>query len=131
MPTFRFDDFRRACKNSPDSVVLLKGVQNDADNIFNLRTKEQVLAFIANDGLESLRFVNSKPWKKNPDKSNVIQVDAYEFMSMSILGYIAFMYSTKTGKWLIKSFHQSSNSNQTMLLAFQKAQSISSGGKNE
>jgi hypothetical protein len=35
-----------------------------------------------------------------------IFVDAYEFMTGGILGYIAF-FKTKKGEWVIKSFHQS------------------------
>jgi hypothetical protein len=35
-----------------------------------------------------------------------ILVDAYEFMTGGILGYIAF-FKNKKGDWVIKSFHQS------------------------
>lgn len=38
------------------------------------------------------------------NKTVIIMVDAYAFFSGLIYGYIAFVYVTKTKKWIIKSF---------------------------
>lgn len=54
-------------------------------------------------------------------KSKDIMVDAYEFRSWYILGYIAFFYNEKTKIWTIKSFKRSENSNMAMDIAFKKA----------
>jgi len=37
------------------------------------------------------------------------------------MGYIAFMHNDETNKWLIKSFHLSSNSNRAIHLAMERA----------
>jgi len=37
------------------------------------------------------------------------------------LGYIAFMHSDETDKWLIKSFHLSGNRNMAIYLAMERA----------
>jgi len=71
--------------------------------------------------MEDLKFVNTKEWENNPDKTFKIYVDAYEFRSLCKLGYIAFMYNEKTLKWIIKSFHLSENRNTTMEMALFKA----------
>jgi len=65
-------------------------IRSDAGENFNLNTKSQLLEFIHCDGLEDLKFVNTKDWENNPDPANPIKVDAYEFRTMGKLGYIAF-----------------------------------------
>jgi hypothetical protein len=90
---------------------------------------KDVIAFIANHGLEDLNFINSKLWENNPHKDNPLFVDAYEFKSMFKLGYIAFMYNPVTDKWIVKSFHLSENRNPAMELALLKANLR--GDKNE
>jgi hypothetical protein len=122
MPYYNFNSFKDACSNDQNNVIPIYDVLNDADKIFNLRTKKQLLDFISNDGLEDLQLQITKIWEKNPDKANPIMVDSYEFKTMSMRGYIAFMFNSKTKKWLIKSFHLSKNNdNSIMLSAFQKA----------
>ncbi|PIX34967.1 MAG: hypothetical protein COZ58_01945 [Candidatus Infernicultor aquiphilus] len=66
------------------------------------------------------RYADFKKACEN-DKNKPIKVDAYEFTSMYKLGYIAFMHNDETNKWLIKSFHLSSNRNMTIYLAMEKA----------
>ena len=84
-------------KNKND-VVPLKSALDDANSYFGLNTKSNLLDFIGNNGLEDFKFLNTKEWENNPDKTIVIFVDAYEFRSMCKLGYIAFMYNEKTFK---------------------------------
>ena len=104
---------------------------NNAANIFNLRTKSDLFNFISNNGLEDMQFVNTKNWENNPDKNNPVKVDAYEFRSMSVLGYIAFFYNDKTKKWIIKSFHLSEHTNPAMMIALQKVGILPLEGNDE
>ncbi|MCI5218583.1 MAG: hypothetical protein D3914_05190 [Candidatus Electrothrix sp. LOE2] len=127
MPYYNFEDFKEACGKDFSNVLLIGFVRKDADDQFNLASKSKLLEFINNDGLESLKFVNTKPWEKNPDRQQEIFVDAYEFRSLTKLGYIAFMYSQKTSKWIIKSFHLSKNQNTTMQDALARAGVIQLG----
>lgn len=120
-PEYDFEEFRKACRKKQNTVFILPKAQKDAWDFFNLRTRTQLLDFISNHGLEELKFINKKKWEKNPDKQNVVMVDAYEFRSRFKLGYIAFMYNPKTQKWIIKSFHPSENTNPTMMFALAKA----------
>jgi hypothetical protein len=121
MPKYIFADLVSACTDNQNDVIPLKQALMDADTIFGLKTKQALLAFISNGGLEDLSFENTKEWENNPDKSHSIVVDAYEFRSMCKLGYIAFMYNDITRKWIIKSFHLSMNRNNAIGLALIKA----------
>ena len=121
MAYYNIEDFVNACDSHKNDVILIGNVNNDARNDFNLSTKSELLDFISNNGLEDLTFINSKKWDKNPNKSNEIIVDAYEFKSMYKLGYIAIMYNDVTKKWIIKSFHLSENRNRIFEEAFKKA----------
>jgi hypothetical protein len=105
-PTYSLDDFIACCDKNPEGIHMIGDTIKDAQNIFHLYTKPAVLKFIANNGLEKITFINTKLWEKNPDPAVKIFVDAYEFMTGGILGYIAF-FKTKKGEWVIKSFHQS------------------------
>lgn len=94
----------RDCADGTSKIVVTRGAMETAKTDFKLMTQSNVLEFIANGGLEKPSFINKKEWKNNPDKSVVIMVDAYAFFSGILYGYIAFIYITKTKKWLIKSF---------------------------
>lgn len=131
MSYYKNNDFINACSNDPKNVIPIGNVLRDASEDFNLRTKSNLLKFISNNGLEDLQFINTKNWEKNPNKSNPIKVDAYEFRTMDRLGYIAFFYNDKTNKWIIKSFHLSDNRNPTMMIALQKAGLMPLEDKNE
>jgi len=121
MPYNLFKMFKIACRDSPYDVIPFKQATDDANKIFNLRTKKSLLAFIVNDGLEDLTFINKKKWEQNQNPDNPIEVYAYRFRTRAIVGYIAFMFNSKTEKWLIKSFHQPEDRNAAMLEAMQKA----------
>lgn len=103
-PAYTFNDFVSACTKGEKSVYVIKGAQKTAGTDFNLKPASAILAFIANDGLEQPKFINSTPWENNPDKDTVIMTDAYDFATGSELGYIAFLFQPKTSKWIIKSF---------------------------
>ena len=104
---YEIDEFIECCSKHPEQVVVMGDVLKDAQSIFHLYTKPELLGFIGNGGMEKLEFVNSKPLEKNIFTVAPV-IDAYEFYTRSILGYIAF-YKSPNGKWVIKSFHQSEN----------------------
>lgn len=79
-----------------------KGAMETARTDFNLKTQEAVMRFIGNGGLESPSLNNSKPWKNNPNPSNQVMVDSYDFYSGAAFGYVAFFRGPQ--KWIIKSF---------------------------
>lgn len=120
-PEYTFSDFKRCCIENPADVVPWKPALDDADKIFGLKTKSELLNFIGNDGLEELTFYNKSMYYDKLGKPLNIFIDEYEFISGSKLGYIAFMHNKKIGKWAIKSFHLSKNSNLTLAFALNKA----------
>jgi hypothetical protein len=121
-PTYSLEDFIAYCDKNPEGIRMIDDALEDARNIFHLNTKSAVLEFIANDGLENIKFINTKLLEKNRDPEVKIFVDAYEFMTGGILGYIAFL-KNKKGGWVIKSFHQSDERSGIMENAFRIARS--------
>ncbi len=99
----------KACAES-NQVTVLTNAERCARDEFRLNTKKAVLDFIANEGLETPLYLNTKPWEKNPDPTCPIMVDAYSFYSGPKHGYIAFLFSAKTQKWIIKSFKSNRDS---------------------
>ena len=121
-PSYNFLDFKKSCKKkNRNNVFIFPNVLKDADKYFNLRTKNQILDFIYNDGLKNRFFINTNLWKQNPNKNKQIMVDNYEFVTGHKKGYLSFMYSNCTNKWIIKSFHLSENMNDQMLQAIKKS----------
>jgi hypothetical protein len=121
-PSYNFSDLKKACKEkNRNNIFIFDEARKGADKYFNLRTKDQILDFIYNDGLENRSFYNTAPWEKNPNKNSKTIVDAYEFESGDKRGYLAFMYSKITNKWIIKSFKLSTNANNQILQAIKKA----------
>jgi len=121
-PSYNFLDFKKSCKKkNRNNVFISSKALKGADKYFNLRTKNQILDFIYNDGLENRFFYNTAPWEQNPNKDKQIMVDAYEFESGNKRGYLAFMYNDLTNKWTIKSFKLSGNTNGQMLQAIKKS----------
>jgi hypothetical protein len=105
-----FADFIAAC--SKGEVFVESQAEQDAYNLFSL-TKPQLLAFIANDGLEELEYINTKVWENNPRPANVVYIDGYNFTTGFKRGYLAFKQNY--GKWIIKSFHLSDDRNTVMM----------------
>lgn len=134
-PSYKFSDFKKACrKKNRNNLFIIYGALIDADKYFNLRTKNQILDFIYNDGLENIVFINTKLWEQNSDKIKPIMVDSYNFETGNKKGYIAFMYSNQTNKWIIKSFKLSDDANVQMYHALKDAGileqfNIDNGGK--
>jgi hypothetical protein len=119
-PAYNLTDFIMCCAKKPGEIHVLGQALKDARDIFHLHTEPELVEFIANNGLEDIDFFNSKPWEKNPDPLVKIFVDAYEFLTGGILGYIAF-FKNKKGAWVIKSFHQSNERSGIMENAFKVA----------
>lgn len=119
-PTYQLKDLISDCVVGILKAYISKSAMETAKSDFNLNTQKEVLAFIGNGGLESPCLINSKQWENNPNPGNPIMVDAYDFYSGSIYGYIAFFYQTTTKKWIIKSFKKNSEPD-TRNLAFKEA----------
>jgi hypothetical protein len=99
--SYDIKDLIDAC-NMPVNVVVLRNALTSASIDFGLNTAKEVMEFISNDGIENPKLINTKKWENNPDEIP-IYVDAYSFYSGKKHGYLAFMFSNKTKKWLIKS----------------------------
>lgn len=108
-PSYPLTDFKTACKRDHANVVILRGAKETARTDFKLNTKQDILAFINNGGLEEMKFIHTKPWENNHDSQNHIMVDSYGFYSGKLYGYIAFMFVKNTKKWTIKSFKKNND----------------------
>ncbi|MBK5262868.1 MAG: hypothetical protein JJE17_09920 [Peptostreptococcaceae bacterium] len=105
MPCYIFDDFITACKKG-ERIIIWQKVVSEAYKDFGFWDEESIISFIANDGLEELKFQNSEEWRNNPSPITPIMIDAYRFSTLGKVGYIAF-FCTNTGGWSIKSFKRS------------------------
>lgn len=72
-----------------------------AEQDFKLKRMVDVIAFIADGGVENPRFFNCKERENDPNVDNPAKIDAYHFSCGSFYGYLAFF---KGDKWIIKSF---------------------------
>jgi len=98
-------DFILCCMNDPQNVQVENDAKLNAREQFGLNTKADLFAFIGNQGLENIMYVNTKLWRNKPFRiKEDIYIDSYKFCSNQKIGYIAFMkgYSCK---YAIKSFH--------------------------
>ncbi len=104
-PEYKFEDLKLAC-HEKGKVILWNCAQSDASQYFNLRKLSNVLNFVANDGLEKLQHIDTRPLElplKPPVNPNP-NVDAYQFYSGDLRGYMAFFFQPITKFWNIKSF---------------------------
>jgi hypothetical protein len=101
---YNLEDFIRCCKEEPVNVSVLYDAKQNARLQFGLNTEAELLNFIGNNGLQDLKYVNTKAWKYNQNSDAEIFIDAYKFRTNQKKGYIAFMKGI-TGKYVIKSFH--------------------------
>lgn len=123
--TYGFTDFIEACREAitgnPSRVGFERWVRKEAMEDFNLKTAKEILVFIVADGLENLEFINTAPYKISPEIPPPM-CDAYAFSSGFTEGYISFFFSQASQKWIIKSFHRTSDCGETVFtLAFKKA----------
>lgn len=102
MPCYDFDVFRDAC-GDPKKIFITIQAKESAKQDFRLKTAEEILDFIVNDGLNEKVFKNKKPWENNFQKEEIM-VDAYHFINGPKYGYLAFLFNPRTNKWFIKSF---------------------------
>jgi hypothetical protein len=100
-PAYSLQDFVAACADG-SAVKVLKPAMQTAPS-FGLMTEPEVIAWIGNGGLEKPEHANTETWLNNPDRTQPIWVDSYNFFSGLDYGYIAFMFQPKTKNWLIKS----------------------------
>ena len=97
-------DFILCCMNEPQKVQALYEAELNARIQFGINTKSELIAFIGNQGLQNLTYVDTELWRNNPRKNEDIYIDAYKFCSNHKKGYIAFMKGAVC-KYVIKSFH--------------------------
>jgi len=102
-PSYSLEKFISACAAGKSEAFVTNGAKVTAKSDFNLRTEEAILGFIGQGGMESPAFQNTAIWENNPDPSAPVMVDAYGFFSSSLFGYIAFLYQSRTNKWIVKS----------------------------
>lgn len=108
MPYNFFDDFKQACKDKPETIIVEPEAETDARKIYDLKTKSELLEFIGNSGLENIEHVNIAPWRNNPDKvNNPLDVYAYRGLTMGKSCYIAIIYieiffGNTINKWKLK-----------------------------
>ncbi|MCD6584813.1 MAG: hypothetical protein J7K96_03525 [Desulfobacteraceae bacterium] len=102
-PKYNLNDFINACANIK-SVGVRNEAQITARNQFKLDSKQSLLRFINERGMEDPYHYNTKLWEHNPDPSTPVMIDAYCFYSGTKYGYIAFRFNTKFNSWYIKSF---------------------------
>ncbi len=127
MPYNRLKDFVSACGVGTEKVFVRYDAERDAGNPpFKLKTTNQILLFIANDGLEKLQHKNTEEWKVAPKKHKGTLVDAFYFSSGNKQGYIAFMYLRKNKMWHIKSLKENTDAR---LRISKEAQKILSSGR--
>ncbi len=117
-PSYSISKFKDACKQGRTKVLVMQGAQQAARADFSLNTAKKILNFIAYGGLENLKFIRTKLWGNNPEPKVPVMVDSYEFYSGRRYGYIAFMFTEKTKKWVVKSF-KNNNELDTRNLAFE------------
>lgn len=103
MPHYVFDNFIEAC-HDPKKIFITPQAKESAKQDFRLKTAEEILDFIVNDGLKEKVFKNTKPWENNPHKNVEVMVDAYYFTYRPKHGYLAFLFNPIVNKWFIKSF---------------------------
>lgn len=111
---YDLNDLIKAC-GEINQVVVLGKAEEFARTHFGLNTKQAVRYFIHNGGLEKPQYINTLPWERNPDPG-LILIDAYSFYSGPKHGYLAFFFSSKTDRWLIKSFKLNKDSEPRIYL---------------
>ena len=114
-PDYSLQDFVAACAAGL-AVKVLKTAMQTAPHDFGLMTEPEVVAWIGNGGLEKPEHANTETWLNNPDPTQPIWVDSYNFFSGLDYGYIAFMFQPKTKKWLIKSLKKNDHLDPRPLL---------------
>jgi len=96
------------------AVWVSRGALVSAQNDFGLATGDAIREFIADNGLEQPRHIRTGPWANNPEPSQVVWVDSYEFFSGSLFGYFAF-FRAPTGRWVVKSFKKNEQPDRRFL----------------
>ena len=110
-PFYKLNDFINACSDER-RVTVTRSVLEDAQRLFNLRSKKQILDAIYSENVEINDLVNSRELEKNKYKDKTgatipVYVDAYYFTYTGEEGYLAFYLTPlPPNKWLLKSFHE-------------------------
>ena len=114
-PAYTLQDFIAACSEG-SGVRVLNSASPTARSDFGLMTDPDIIAWIGEGGLERPQHANTELWEKNPDPTQPIWVDSYNFFSGVDYGYVAFMFQSKTKKWLLKSLKKNDRPDPRPLL---------------
>ena len=110
MPYYNLDELKTACGKTDAvyHVFLRPKAEEDARRVFKLKNKTEVWKFIANGGIDDAKFQNTEELRECNYTQKVF-VDAYNFKTGAIYGYIAFYRVPNPQKesWMIKSFKES------------------------
>lgn len=107
-------EFIAACRETPGQVFLWQSAQRDARGLLKLDSKEELLAFISNGGLERVEKEHVKVWEKNPYPEKPKIIHSYKFFTNALPLYIAIFFNEELGTWIIKSFHEPKDKNPTL-----------------
>jgi hypothetical protein len=107
-------EFLAACRDTPGKVFPWKSAQRDARDLLKLDSKEELLAFISNGGLERVEKEHVKIWEKNPHPEKPKTIHSYKFFTNALPLYIAIFFNEELGTWNIKSFHEPKDKNPTL-----------------
>ena len=112
IPKYDLTEFINACSDERNVVVPVS-VLNDAQRLYNLRSKKQLLDAIYAKDVRIVDFVNCKELEKDSfvDRATgeiiPVFVDAYYFCYTGDEGYLAFhVVPIQHNKWRLKSFHE-------------------------
>lgn len=107
MKGYDLQEFIDACKLNEEIGIYEKARKKALE--LNLETRNEIIQFIANGGLEYCTHQTSKTLKyniggilKDPLHPIPIIVDAYTFVTGRKMGYISFL-RLQNGGWFIKS----------------------------
>lgn len=118
-PKYDIEEFIKDCEDQKN-IVLEHGVLARASRDFNLRTRKELLEFIAKGMMDTLECINSVPSRESNDIPPPF-CDAYTFTSGYSSGHISFFVSQGSKKWVIPSFHRSNEFDSTLASALEKA----------
>lgn len=119
-PLYDLNAFINACSNERN-VVVPRSVLTDAQKLFNLRSKKQLLDAIYAKDVRITDFVNCNDLEKNHYKDTngciiPVRADAYYFCYTNEEGYLAFyIIPIPPHKWHLKSFHEPNKNATTQL----------------
>jgi hypothetical protein len=100
---YNFEEFMKECAALPDPISLrfFKDVLPDANRVFKIKSRNDLLSIIGNNEFQRISFYKTTEHDKNPS----IKIDAFLFALDNKEGYLAIYKINNI--WTLKSFHES------------------------